>query len=61
MPSIDYDSTVDVAEWLEERLVESLTAETSVSRLAVLGGFGVAECSSRTREFSGKCLVRPRR
>ena len=42
MTSIDYDSAADVTERLEQRLVESLTGETSVSRRTVLGSLGVA-------------------
>ncbi|TKX76551.1 copper oxidase, partial [Halorubrum sp. SD626R] len=42
MPSIDYNSAADVTKRLEERLVESLTGETSVSRRTVLGSLGVA-------------------
>ena len=42
MPSIDYESAADVTKRLEQRLVGSLTGETSVSRRTVLGSLGVA-------------------
>ncbi|WP_144926594.1 multicopper oxidase domain-containing protein [Halorubrum salsamenti] len=42
MPSVDYDSAADVTERLEQRLIDSLTGETSVSRRTVLGSLGVA-------------------
>lgn len=42
MPSIDYESAAEVTERLEQRLVESLTGETTVSRRTVLGSLGVA-------------------
>lgn len=42
MPSIEYNTAAEVTEQLEERLVESLGGDTSVSRRTVLGGLGIA-------------------